>query len=466
MSSLKDGLSQCWTLCNTLANLSSDHRNQIFNYRGKSEIQEQAWRSCWKLCQNLYESRDEDHKSQVLPTLEMCRDFCQALFEARQKADEPADSVLRVSFELNNHLYNTHDRNLPSAFQERTLDFYLTLCHRLMKQRTSLPHETDTLLRACWSLAEMLFSLRQNNRDGKPTDEELLGSAVQACWDLCDIFREGWSQVRPDRGTPRPSQTNFSPQQVPKQYRKQSDYSDSSSNSLTHSTPSMRSPDNFVGSISMPPETPTTVFDDTNDAVEVDDDDTNRPHILVLGPEANSGNPRWSSASSNYSESSQRTSSTTTTVSSSANLARIRVLLVKSAMYCGFQPRSPSSPSSTASGSPHSQSQNQAFLAFVKSLPSNSFGQQPWQIATLDKYRRLVAAWPTLSQSTRSGSSGSSNGQLIQSTQTRASAAEIARAVLWMMRREQYTWLRDLFRFNFGSFPDDALDMTNVNVQA
>ena len=78
-----------------------------------------------------------------------------------------------------------------------------------MKQRSDLAEETDSLLRACWSLAEMLFSLRQNRRDGKAPDEELLGSAVQACWELCDIFREGWTQIRPDRGTPRPSHVSF-----------------------------------------------------------------------------------------------------------------------------------------------------------------------------------------------------------------------------------------------------------------
>ena len=80
-----------------------------------------------------------------------------------------------------------------------------------MKQRGDLREETDHLLQACWTLAEMLFSLRQNLREGKRIDEELLVSAVQACWDLCDIFREGWTQVRPDRGTPRPSQVTFSP---------------------------------------------------------------------------------------------------------------------------------------------------------------------------------------------------------------------------------------------------------------
>jgi hypothetical protein len=32
----------------------------------------------------------------------LCRDFCQALFDIRQRKGDIADSVLRVSFELNN----------------------------------------------------------------------------------------------------------------------------------------------------------------------------------------------------------------------------------------------------------------------------------------------------------------------------------------------------------------------------
>jgi hypothetical protein len=209
ITALRTALAECWTLCNTLANLSHIHRERIFNFAGKGDMQEQAWKTCWKLCQNLYDSREDPTPSHIRPTLDLCRDFCQALFEVRVRDNEAADSVLRVSFELNNHLYNTHDRSLPEAFRERTLDFYITLCHRLMKQNSRLAEETDSLLRACWSLAEMLFSLRQNKRDGRKPDEELLGSAVQACWELCDLFREGWTQIRPDRGTPRPSQTTF-----------------------------------------------------------------------------------------------------------------------------------------------------------------------------------------------------------------------------------------------------------------
>ena len=135
-------------------------------------MQEQAWKSCWKLCQNLYDTRNDTVNTYGRPTLDLCREFLpRPLFEVRVRDNEAADSVLRVSFELNNHLFNTHDRSLPEAFRERTLDFYITLCHRLMKQKSKLADETDSLLRACWSLAEMLFSLRQNKREGRRPDE-------------------------------------------------------------------------------------------------------------------------------------------------------------------------------------------------------------------------------------------------------------------------------------------------------
>ncbi|TVY90153.1 hypothetical protein LAWI1_G004092 [Lachnellula willkommii] len=305
VSALKTALHECWTLCNTLASLSSIHRERIFSYSGTGDAHEKAWKCCWKLCQKLYDSRDEDHEIHVRPTLDLCRDFCQALFDVRQRKDEVADSVLRVSFELNNHLYNTHDRTLPEAFRERTLDFYITLCHRLMKQRNELAEETDALLRACWSLAEMLFSLRQNKREEKAADEELLGSAVQACWELCDLFREGWTQVRPERGTPRPSQTTFT---------QASDQMSRSSHQKSNSLPSLPENPEHPEHTRTPynPETPTTEFEDT--PISPEENSPNIPNILVLGTEGNrAANARWSSATSSlssYSQGSNKSSST------------------------------------------------------------------------------------------------------------------------------------------------------------
>ncbi|KAI7545446.1 hypothetical protein KC331_g6210 [Hortaea werneckii] len=415
VTALRTALSECWTLCNTLATLSSTHRQRTFKFAGKQGMQEQAWRSCWRLCQQLYDYRDADHASQVIPTLELCRDFCQSLFDARQRGDEASDSVLRVSFELNNHLYNTHPSSLPEAFNERTLDFYITMCHRLMKQQTSLPQETDALLRACWSLAEMLFNLRQSTREGTAADEELLGSAVQACWELCDLFREGWTQIRPERGTPRPSQTTFqstSPPQNP--FNLSSNRSEPRSNSSMSNRQYHDAPSGPAGSAAaIVPETPTTIFDDTTSSAASSPDSVTIPNILVLGP-ANSNNnntshhgstssasarrpghhhERWSSNASvlsGYSESvtSQQTSSTatagkkkknpqrqppnpttTTTTSSTsaaeeeeeeeeAHLTRLRYLLLKAGMQTGYtrHPSSshtnPSNPTSSSTSSP------------------------------------------------------------------------------------------------------------------
>lgn len=433
VQALKTALSECWTLCNTLAGLSSIHRERMFNFSGQGDQGEQAWKSCWRLCQKLYESREEGSAGEVRPTLELCRDFCQALFEARHRVDEASDSVLRVSFELNNHLYNTADRNLPEAFRERTLDFYITLCHRLMKQRTSLPQETDSLLRACWSLAEMLFSIRQNRRDGKPPDEELLGSAVQACWELCDLFREGWTQIRPDRGTPRPSQSTFPAvtyNNVHAQSQRGRSVAAESERSLDQS---------FHSAKSLPPETPTTIFDDI---AESSPDEPNVPNILVLGPENHTTRThnRWSSSASTLSgytdTSSQRTSSTATAGREDPHLMRLKTLILRAAMNAGY-----------------TRSTSMTLPAFVKSLPSNSFGSQPWQTELLLSYKKLVLADPTLRM------------PAAQLPARRLGAAEVARAVQWMSRSEQFSWFRDLYRLVFGFFPEDSVQRGNVVIQ-
>ena len=432
VAALRSALDECWTLCNTLAKLSQHHRQRMFHFSGtRADTQESAWRTCWRLCQKLYESRNEDPEAQIKPTLELCRDFCQALFEVRQRGDDTADSVLRVSFELNNHLYNAHDRNLPEAFRERTLDFYLTLCHRLMKQRTSLPEETDALLHACWSLAEMLFSLRQNSRDGKAADEELLGSAIQACLELCDLFRHGWTQVRPERGTPRPSQYTFTaaPASVSHSTIALSDMSGRSSslhasslNESYHSAISIRR-------VPVQPETPTTIFDDREEEFSPADE-LNVPNILVLGPEAGQTrtHDRWSSAASSlstYSDTqSVQTSSTATAGREDPNLVRLKGLIVKAAINTGYSRQMP-------------------LPDFVKSLPSNTFGTIPWQSTLFANYKKLVLTDPTLR-----------NAHLLPLR--RLTASEIGRAVQWMARSDQFSWMRDLYRFVFGSFPEDT----------
>ncbi|KAG4028601.1 hypothetical protein MFRU_020g00420 [Monilinia fructicola] len=430
---LKTALNECWTLCNTLASLSSIHRERIFSFSGSGDAHEKAWKCCWRLCKKLYDSRDEDHESHVRPTLDLCRDFCQSLFDVRQKKDEIADSVLRVSFELNNHLYNTHDRTLPEAFRERTLDFYITLCHRLMKQRSELAEETDALLRACWSLAEMLFSLRQNRREGKMADEELLGSAVQACWELCDLFREGWTQVRPERGTPRPSQTTF---RSPSDQMSRSSHTKSSSLASLSETPEEHPPTRYI----ILPETPTTDFEDT--PITPEEDSPSVPNIMVLGSERP---PRWSSAASSLSGYSQESGASTVTNGNQPedlNLTRLKILILKASMNVGYSRTAVSS-----TGSPLTL-QN-----FVKALPTGSFGSLPAHATLLSSYRTLVLSDPTF----RNPSSLPLPGKKV-------SAPDLAKSVSWMMRAGQYTFLKDLFRMVFGFRIDEADSRKNVSI--
>ncbi|KAL3457634.1 hypothetical protein BJX64DRAFT_280480 [Aspergillus heterothallicus] len=417
IKALQAALVECWSLCNTLATLSSIHRERTSL---GVETQDDAWKSCWRLCQQLYAGQVDETASQVNPTLDLCRDFCQTLFEARTRDNEISDSVLRVSFELNNHLYNTHDRNLPDAFRERTLDFYITLCHRLMKQRTREP-ETDSLLSACWSLAEMLFSIRQSKKEGRPLDEELLGSAVQACWELCDIFREGWTQRNlrnSDRGTPRPSQATFAPAE------KQSKQSD-----MTRAEEAMFRQRN--------PETPTTIFEDLGTTSPEEGPVQN---IFVLGQRRNiASHTNWPSNVSSVSrttQSSDRTSSTNTviTLSNDANIVSLKVLMTKAAMNSGFQ-----------------RSGSQSLLSFVKSLSSDAFGSTPWQSSLLKQFKGLVALEPEFQ------TVGPPN---------RASAVDIARAVRLMAQSGQYLWLYDLYRLVFGFHVEEVANRDSIILQA
>jgi hypothetical protein len=103
IQSLQSALKECWVLCNTLASLSTHHRERVFSISGTPDGHEKAWKCCWKLCQRLYDNRNETGDSfNVRINLDLCRDFCQALFDVRPRQDEMADSILRVSFELNN----------------------------------------------------------------------------------------------------------------------------------------------------------------------------------------------------------------------------------------------------------------------------------------------------------------------------------------------------------------------------
>lgn len=344
-----------------------------------------------------------------------------------------------------------------------------------MKQRNELMVETDNLLRACWSLAEMLFSLRQNSRDSKAPDEELLGSAVQACWELCDIFREGWTQVRPDRGTPRPSQITFQLNQLPSET--------ASVHSGTTRVSSMSKRDSYQGMHERPgsvasmsslsrksrqmqpppvPETPVTEFEDT--PISPESSSPQMPNLMVLGTStenssvggsssrgvSSNNNQRWPSSASNlsgYSQGSNKTSSTATTATSTEdiNVVRIKTLILKAAMNSGFGRESAATDGSGGAKS---------LQSFVKSLPMGSFGSLPAHGTLLKSYKSLVAS----DKSFRISNSLPPRGR-------RVTASEVAKSVGWMiLRSNQYNFLRDLFKLVFGFPLDEAETRKSVTI--
>lgn len=320
-----------------------------------------------------------------------------------------------------------------------------------MKQRSELAEETDSLLKACWSLAEMLFSLRQNTRDGRTADEELLGSAVQACWELCDIFREGWTQVRPDRNTPRPNQMTFFPseQQQPPSGRESRQSNRSSHHSKREHKPMNLSEERSRKSQPFPlpvPETPVTEFEDT--PVSPDDQSPKVPNILVLGTnsESNRGG-RWSSSASNfssYSQSSARTSSTATTATAGEdiNVTRVKALMLKAAMNVGFVR---DSANDGKAGMP-------ALQAFVKQLHNGAFGIHT---TLLTSYRNAIVG--------DSAFRGASS--VLPARGKRASAPDVAKSVNLMIHRSShYMFLRDLFKLVFGFSMEEAEARKNVSI--
>ncbi|KAH0530507.1 hypothetical protein TsFJ059_005119 [Trichoderma semiorbis] len=440
---LRTLLHESWTLCNTLANLSSMHRPRAFRDSGTPDAVERAWKACWKLCHRLYDNQDEDPAYlSVKFNLDLCRDFCQALFDVREKKDELADSVLRVSFELNNHLYSAQDnQTLPEQFRERTLDFYITLCHRLMKQRGELFGKTDQLLGACWGLAEMLFSLRQNRLEGRPADGELLLSAVQACWGLGDIFKDSWAKVNTDRHTPRPSTQasyfSLASDQTGRESRqsnRSSRHSKQVSIKSTHQEERPRKPPPV-------PETPVTEFEDT--PISPESRSPQMPNLLVLGPSSDGGRGgRWSSSASNlssYSHSSNRTSSTatTTTATEDPNVTRAKILVLRAAMTLGFDRDTITDPKTAPA----------MLQGFVQGLPAGAFGTAPRETALLQQFKNSVLMDAFIPRN-----------HSIPSRGKRVPAVDMAKSIQTLANSSpRYAYLRDLFTFVF-KFPIEDVE--------
>lgn len=406
--------------------------------------------------------------------LVLCRDFCSALFDARRKNDKSADSVLRVSFELNNQLvagrcylfnaantfnyslYSAIDPDiLPEQFRERTLEFYLALCHRIMRQKYDerpLPlAETDELLVACWAFAENLISLRHNRRYGDPDDEaELLTFTFEACSDLSNVFHNIFSKRRSSRNTPRANQTSFfSPSPMVDATGRESRSSNRSS--LRSGKGSVKSTQKEERPRKPPPvpETPVTEFEDT--PISPESRSPQMPNIMVLGPSSDGGRgTRWSSNASNmssYSHNSNRTSSTatTTTATEDANVSRCKALVLRAAMNIGFNKDSITDSKTGA----------HAFQKFVQGLQTGDFGSLATHATLLQQYRDSVLKDGFMP---RSHSVSSRSGK-------RISAQDMAKSVQSMMgTSSRFSYLRELFKFVF-QFPLEEVDSRrNVSI--
>lgn len=324
-----------------------------------------------------------------------------------------------------------------------------------MKQRAeSEDDDTGMLLRACWGLTEMLFSLRQSRREGRAADEELLGLAIQACCELSDVFRLSWSQSLPERNTPRPTQVNFS-QQSPEQSGRDSRASNrSSSYSKREGARSSQKEERTRKQVPPPPpsvpETPVTEFEDT--PISPGSRSPQMPNIMVLGPTSEgSRGGRWSSSASNlsnYSHSSNRTSSTatTTTATEDPNVTRAKLLVLRAAMNMGFN-RDNITDVKTGTSS---------FKKFVSALPTGSFGPLATHTTLLQQYKDSVVNDGFMARS-----------HTLTSRNKRVSAQDIAKSVHAMINNSssRYGYLRELYKFVFQFPLEEADSRKHVSIQ-
>lgn len=306
----------------------------------------------------------------------------------------------------------------------------------------------------------MLFSVRQNDLDGRPTDPELFRSAVQACWELMEIFRNGWTQVQTDRNTPRPSQTSFPPHSERAESRtsnrsslhsKRERESVKSVKSSKREEQQARKQQSKKQQPTFIPETPVTEFEDT--PVSPESRSPQMPNIMVLGTTGDNGRGgRWSSNASNLSsyshstQSSARTSSTATTTANSEdpNLARAKMLVLRAAMHLGFNRDTITDPKSGSS----------ILQKFVQNLPSGSFGSLPAHATLLQQYKNSVLIDVIIPRH-----------QHLPVKGRRVSAHDMAKSIQTISQSStRYGYLRELFKFVFNFSIDEVDSRRNVSI--
>lgn len=100
----------------------------------------------------------------------------------------------------------------------------------------------------------------------------------------------------------------------------------------------------------------------------------------------------------------------------------------------------------------YNRSSTQSLQSFVKTLSPSTFGTKDWQLDLMENYRKLVLADPSFRPTERLPTG-------------RKSAAEVARAVQWLAKNNDFKWLRALFKVVFGFPPEDAPGKTKVWIQ-
>lgn len=96
---------------------------------------------------------------------------------------------------------------------------------------------------------------------------------------------------------------------------------------------------------------------------------------------------------------------------------------------------------------------------FTKSLPDTAFGTQAWQMSLLETYRKAVANDSGFRNLGIAGSMAIERGQL--------NPVDVARAVRGMTDSVYgFGWLRDLYRFVFGYYIEEAIKGPSRQLQA
>lgn len=321
----------------------------------------------------------------------------------------------------------------------------------MMKQRNERYDESDRILKACWGLTEVLFSIRQNRRDGHKPDENLLVAAIEATYSLNDLFREGLTAARSERNTPRPSQTSFS-YHSPETNGRESRSSNHSSRSKRENTTKPTYQEERPRQAPPVPETPVTEFEDT--PISPESRSPKMPNIMVLGPSSDGGSrgSRWPSSASNlssYSHNSNRTSSTatTTTATEDINVTRAKILVLRAAVQLGFSKESIVDVKTGAT----------ALQKFAQGLQPGAFGSLPTHATLLQQYKDSILSDGFVPRSTF----------VLSSRTKRVTVQDLAKSVQIMINTSpaRYGYLRELFKF-VCSFPlEEADSRRNLIIQ-